>query len=278
MKCAWNELLSILPTAMRPEVDKYGKGELQELRLRLGRPPELVLHSGSRWLTQTVSAQDISFVVHTASKYSPWAAATIARGYITAPGGHRIGICGESVVKEGEMAGIRSATSLCIRVARDFPGIAARASGTSGNILIIGPPGSGKTTLLRDLIRQISNSGSAITVVDERGELFPVGIDQGRRTDILTGCSKAQGLEMALRTMGPSCIAVDEITAENDCRALLECGWCGVRLLATAHATNLNDLKLRPVYKPLWEARIFENILIMRRDKSWYTERMMACL
>jgi stage III sporulation protein AA len=278
MKCAWKELLAILPTAMRPEVDKYGKDELQELRLRMGRPPELVLHSGSRWLAQTVSGQDISFVVHTASKYSPWAAATMARGYITAPGGHRIGICGEAVVKENEMAGIRSATSLCIRVARDFPGIAAKASGISGNLLIIGPPGSGKTTLLRDLIRQISNSGCAIAVVDERGELFPVGVDQGRRTDILTGCSKVQGLEMALRTMGPSCIAVDEITAENDCRALLECSWCGVRLLATAHANNLNDLKSRPVYKPLWEARIFDNMLILGRDKSWYAERMVACL
>ena len=278
MKCAWKELLAILPTAMRQEVDKYGKNELQELRLRLGRPPELVLHSGSRWLAQAVSIQDISFVVHTASKYSPWSAATMAKGYITAPGGHRIGICGEAVIKDGDMAGIRTATSLCIRVARDFPGIAGKASGIKGNILIIGPPGSGKTTLLRDLIRQISDSGSAITVVDERCELFPVGIEQGRRTDVVTGCSKVQGLDMALRTMGPSCIAVDEITAQSDCRALLECGWCGVRLLATAHASNLNDLKSRPVYKPLWDTQVFENILVMRRDKSWYTERMMVCL
>lgn len=277
MRCVWDSFLSIVPQHMRLEVDKYGKDSLQELRLRLGRPPELVLGSTSRWLAHNVTDQDISFVIHTASKYSPWAAATAAQGYITATGGHRIGLCGEVVVKDGQAAGIRTPTSLCIRVARDFQGIGERAAGSKGNILIIGPPGSGKTTLLRDLIRQISNSGSSIAVVDQRGELFPAGFEQGRRTDVLYGCSKRQGLEMALRTMGPSCVAVDEITAEEDCNALIQCCWCGVRLLGTAHAASLQDLKSRPIYRPLWESRIFENILILRQDKTWYTERMVAC-
>ena len=276
MKCAWNELLAILPPVMRPDVDKYGKDHLQELRLRFGRPPELVLHSGSRWLPFNVTTQDLSFVIHTASQYSPWAASTVAKGFITSAGGHRIGICGDAIVKDGEIAGIRTPTSLCIRVARDFPGIASKIT-VGGNILIIGPPGSGKTTLLRDLIRQVSDSGQAITVVDEREELFPLGLDRGRRTDVLSGCSKPQGLDMALRTMGPSYIAVDEITAEADCQALLQCARCGVHLLATAHAENVSDLKSRSIYRPLWDANLFENILIMRRDKTWCTERMMVC-
>ncbi len=277
MKCAWQELLAILPLNMRSDVDKYGREGMQELRLRLDRPPELVTHKGSRWLPMNVTAQDLNFVVHTASKYSPWAASTVSQGYITAAGGHRIGICGEAIVKENKTAGIRTVTSLCIRAARDFPGIAAKAAGTHGNILIIGPPGSGKTTLLRDLIRQISDSGESVTVVDERGELFPPGFDQGRRTDVLTGCSKPQGLDMALRTMGPSCIAVDEITAQSDCQVLQQCCWCGVRLLATAHASSLADLKSRRIYKPLCDSMLFENVLVLRRDKTWYTERMMGC-
>ena len=278
MKCAWQELLAILPPAMRNEVVKQGRETLQELRLRLGRPAELVTQGGSRWLFQNVTAQDIRFVIHTASKYSPWSAATVSQGYITAPGGHRIGMCGEAVVKEDRAVGIRTATSLCIRVARDFPGIAAKAAATSGNILVIGAPGSGKTTLLRDLIRNISNRGSCVTVVDERAELFPVGFEPGRRADVLSGCSKQQGMEMALRTMGPSCIAVDEITADSDCRALIQCSWCGVRLLATAHASSLQDLRSRPIYRPLMQAQIFDSILILRRDKTWYTERMVSCL
>ncbi len=277
MKCSWQGLLAILPLSMRPEVDKLGSEGLQELRLRLNRPVELVTNRGSRWLPIGVTAQDLNFVIHTASKYSPWAASTVSQGYITAAGGHRIGMCGDVIIKDGGNTGIHTVTSLCIRVARDFPGIAARAAGLNGNILIIGAPGSGKTTLLRDLIRQFSDSGQAVTVVDERGELFPAGFERGRRTDVLTGCSKASGLEMALRTMGPGCIAVDEITAQDDCQALQQCSWCGVRLLASAHAGSLNDLKSRPVYKPLLNARIFENVLVLRQDKTWYTERMMEC-
>ena len=277
MKCAWKELLAILPQDLRTAVNGH-QNTLQELRLRLNRPVELVLQSTSKWLPYSVTPQDLSFVVHMASKYSPWAAASTARGFITAAGGHRIGICGDVVMKEDKPSGIRTVTSLCIRVARDFDGIAAKCAGLKGNILIIGAPGCGKTTLLRDLIRQISNSGSCVTVVDERGELFPIGFEQGRRTDVLTGCSKAQGLEMALRTMGPSCIAVDEITAEADCSALLECACCGVRLLATAHAGDMKDLQARPVYKTLCRSGIFENVLVLRRDKTWYTERMMGCL
>lgn len=275
MRCAWNELLKILPLSLRADVDRHGRGSLLELRLRLNLSPELVTVNGSTWLGPTVTESDISFVVNAASRYSPWAAATAAKGYITAQGGHRIGLCGETVITNGTITGIRSVTSLCIRVARDIPGIAASAADIRGNILILGPPGSGKTTLLRDLIRQISdrNKGS-IAVVDERGELFPTGFITGKRTDILTGCTKAEGLPIALRTMGPSCIAVDEITAKEDCTALAEAGWCGVRLLATAHAADCTDLASRPVYRPLLDCGLFDNLIILRPDKSWRTERM----
>ena len=275
MRCAWNELIRILPQTLRRSVDELGKNDLQELRLRLHKPALLVSRQGSRLLDRIINEADLSFVINTASRYSPWAASTMSQGYITAPGGHRIGLCGDAVVQDGVMRGIRFPTSLCIRVARDLPGIAGELGKLTGNILILGPPGSGKTTLLRDLIRQISNQEEgSIAVVDERGELFPPGFDQGQNTDVLSLCSKPQGLALALRTMGPSCIAVDEITAREDCEALTMAMWCGVRLLATAHAANMKDLRSRPVYAPIINSKLFDQIVILRRDKSWYTERM----
>ena len=279
MKCAWQELLSILPIHMRKDVDRLGKDTMQELRLRISHPPELVCTDGSCWLPNAATCEDISFVIHTASRYSPWAATTITRGFITAEGGHRIGLCGDAVTKEDKPAGIRIPTSLCIRVARDFPGIAVKAGSISGNVLILGPPGSGKTTLLRDLIRQISNSNSgSVAVVDERGELFPTGFYTGRRTDVLTGCKKADAIDMLIRTMSPACIAVDEITELEECNAVIRSCGCGVRILATAHGASHDDLKQRPIYRSLLKSKVFETVLIMDLDKRWRAERIGKCL
>lgn len=280
MMCAWQEYLCLLPEWMRNDVDELGREMLQELRLRINQVPELIIQGRSFWLHREAVSDDLNFVINAASQYSPWSASTSSSGYITASGGHRVGLCGDAIIQNNTMKGIRNPTSLCLRVARDFPGIAARSNSYSGSILIIGRPGSGKTTLLRDLIRQRSDNGSgSVAVVDERGELFPVSRQKncfsvGKRTDILTSCPKSTGIEILLRTMGSTCIAVDEITHAKDCEAMLEAGWCGVSLLATAHAASLNDLRRRPVYRPLLSSGLFDAVFIMQEDKSWKAERL----
>ncbi len=276
MKCPWTGLLGILPQTMRKAVDTLGRDNLQELRLRLGKPGELVTATGCRYLNGAVTKEDIHYVVNAASQYSPWTAATAAQGFITAGGGHRIGLCGQCTCQEGRVTGIREVTGLCIRVARDFVGLAAGIPLT-GSVLVVGPPGSGKTTLLRDLIRRTANLGTgSVAVVDERGELFPRegGFEQGKHMDVLTGCDKKSGIEMVLRTMGPSWIAVDEITSQEDCRGLIQAGWCGVRLIASAHAAGKQDLLTRPVYRPVVESGLFDTLVILKPDKSWTYERM----
>lgn len=283
MICAWQEFLNILPESIRKQIDGSTKDMLLELRLRTGRNPETVFMKGSRFLSSIINKEDLAFVINSASRYSPWAAATISKGYITAPGGHRIGICGECVIRDGDIQGIRIPTSLCIRIARDLPGIARKASDLSGNLLILGPPGSGKTTLLRDLIRQFSNQRcGSITVIDENREIFPFCSDRfsfpaGDLTDVLSGCSKEDGLNIAIKTMGPVCIAVDEITSAEDCTALINAHGCGVRILATAHAASVEDLKTRPVYRKLLTEQIFHYALVLKSDKSWKAERVIAC-
>lgn len=273
MICAWQELLAVLPLWIRKDVDSIGSDSLREIRLRINSQPELILNENSYWLERNVTRDDILFTVNTASRYSPWAAASTAKGYITIKGGHRIGLCGDVVIKHGELTGIRTYHSLCIRVAKDYPDFAAGLERIKGSILVLGPPGWGKTTLLRDLIRQIGKM-ETVGIVDERGELFPEGFERGKRTDILTGCSKEQGILMLLRTMGPSCIAVDEITDQKDSAALLHAANCGVRLLASAHAESLHSFQKRAAYSMLLENRVFDTVLILNKNQSYTVERM----
>lgn len=280
MICQWRSLIELLPCWMRRDVDYLGKECLQELRLRLNMHPELVTNKGSLFLGQVASCEDLEFCINVASRYSPWASSSMKYGYITAPGGHRIGLCGEIAEENGVIKSYQAFSSLCIRVSRDFPGIADKIN-TNGSVLIIGSPGTGKTTLLRDLIRQISDtSEKSVAVIDERAEIFPYVNHKpcypiGKKTDILSGYTKKRGLDMLIRTMGPETVALDEITSAEDCDALMHAGWCGVRLIATAHAKDAIELRRRPIYKPLIDSQMFDSLIVLHKDKSWHQERMI---
>ena len=277
MKCAWKQFLDLLPPTMRPKVDRLGRENLQELRLRIGCQPLLVCANENRWLTETVNRETLSYVVNMACRYSPWTAESASMGYVTAPGGHRIGLCGQMAEKDGQSGSFTSLRSLNIRVARDFPGIASALAPLSGNVLLLGPPGSGKTTLLRDLIRQRAKM-ECVGVADERGELLPEGLEPSIGADVLTGCRKPEAIAMLLRTMGPDVIAVDEITQQQDCTALIQASWCGVRVLATAHAHDAQDLQARQVYKPIVTSGVFDWLVVLKRDKTYRVERMVRSL
>lgn len=288
---AYQQAVGVLPTRLRQRaltLSLENQGRAEELRLRAGRPLSVVLPEGERALSgPPVEPKELDQVVEIASRASVHAVMDqVRRGYLTVEGGHRIGLCGTAVVREGEIHSIRQLSSLNLRVARQVQGTAAPVleglcpGGRLASTLILAPPGLGKTTLLRDLIRMVSNGENCIpqrvSVADERGEVAALHnglaqLDVGARTDVVEGCPKAQGLMLLLRAMDPQVLAVDEITAPEDVSALRTAAGCGVTLLATAHGEGRADLEQRALYRPLLEERIFHKLVRIR----WTGERRL---
>ncbi|MCD8322865.1 MAG: stage III sporulation protein AB [Oscillospiraceae bacterium] len=219
----------------------------EELRLRRGRFGTALLRGREYVLSAPlITEEDLRSVLEAATRASLHAAgAELARGFVSAPGGVRVGVCGVGVIGTGGLEGLRSFSSLSLRVPRAVPGCAGEiweALNQNGfqSTLIASPPGGGKTTLLRELIRCLSERGCRVAVADERGEIGAAQsgqpqFDIGPCVDILTGVPKAKAVGMLVRAMNPQVVAMDEITDHMDASALLEGVGCGVRLLATVH-------------------------------------------
>ena len=254
----------------------------EEIRLRPGR--NLLVQGAEKqiWLPLgdpgEVTAADLQETINLLSQYSYYAfAEQLARGYITVAGGHRVGVAGRVAVENDGITAMAEPGSLNFRIARQFPGVGKPvlpmllSRGSVLNTLILAPPRCGKTTLLRDLVRLLSDeAGLTVGVVDERSELAGCyrglpQLDLGRRTDVLDGCPRDQGLMMLVRSMGPQVVAADEIGRESDAAALENVLAAGVSVLTTAHARDLDEARKRPVLRRLLDGGCFERLVVMDR-------------
>ncbi len=88
--------------------------------------------------------------------------------------------------------------------------------------------------------------------------------DIGLRTDVLDGCNKKDGTIMLLRAMSPDIIAMDEIGSTSDVEAIHEILKAGVKVLATVHGKDIQDLVSRRSLNVLIEDKIFERYIFFR--------------
>ena len=71
------------------------------------------------------------------------------------------------------------------------------------------------------MTRILSNKGYTISVIDERSEIACMynkvpQMDVGIRTDVINKCPKHIGIKMAIRSLAPDIIVVDEIGKKED--------------------------------------------------------------
>jgi stage III sporulation protein AA len=302
MQPAW---LNIFPLGLRELLEKLPReaaNALEEIRIRENRPLEIgyggkyafVLEDGT--LTEhhapayRPGREICRAMLESVTNHSLYAVEEeLKRGFVTVPGGHRIGLAGRTVLEKGAVRHLRDIAAFNVRIARAragcgasvIPGLLDWEAKTIRHTLIVSPPQQGKTTLLRDLVRCISSGewhhpgakswgGRKVGIVDERSEIAASerGVptfDVGPRTDVLDACPKAEGLMMMVRSLSPEVVAVDEIGRPEDAAALHDALRAGVRVLATAHAADLADVYARPVLADLVKDGVFGAFVLLSR-------------
>lgn len=273
-----------------------GLENIEEIRLRVNQP--LVVRTASKELFLTnlgynessknayiVRKEDLIETLEKMTNSSLYAAEEeLRQGFLTLPGGHRVGITGETQVEHGRIRTLRNISALNIRIANAqntditklLPLLLDKQK-TFCHTLLVSAPRAGKTTLLRKLVKSLSDGvpemsleGSTVGVVDERSEIAGMwqgipSFDLGCRTDILDRCPKAQGITMLIRSMSPAIVAVDELGSLDDALAVRDAIRCGVRILATAHAGSLAELAQRTYIQGLLQDNSFQRIVILSR-------------
>ena len=241
-------LLDVLPPSISgPLRQREDRGELLEVVMDLGRPPqarfvtyEVVLNS------KEVGQQDIEYVTSRIGAFGDDNRAGIERTL------HRISAIRnrqERIV--GLTCRVGRAVFGTIRLTEDLI-----QSGRS--ILLLGRPGVGKTTMLREVARVLADDlGKRVIVVDTSNEIAGDGdiphpaIGRARRMQVRTPMMQHAVMIEAVENHMPEAIIIDEIGTELEAMAARTIAERGVQLVGTAHGNTLENLILNPTLSDL---------------------------
>ncbi len=287
----------VLPSPMLPDVlreqlpacvldavmwgcEKEGlKTSPEEIRLRAHRKASLTLGGKNILLPLSLTSAELFTILTGMCNGSLYSySQNISEGFITLPGGIRVGVVGEAACEDGRVVGVRDISSLCIRIPHHRLHVGRelahrfkrywREHGSPRGLLIYAPPGVGKTTLLKSMIFELSGGEDPLrtVVIDTRGELTcPTG-GETLCLDVLTGYPRALGVGIATRSMNAQVIICDEIGERREALSLISAYHGGVPLIASAHAGSLRELLRHPGIQLLHKAEIFAAYVGIARD------------
>lgn len=281
------EVLQFLPEILREKIKQININNIEEIRIRTAKPVILKNNTEEKLVDYITSSETVLQILQKICDNSLYSYQNqICEGFITIKKGHRVGITGNAVIKDGKVITLSYISSLNFRIARQILDCSNKAltyilnNNKVWNTLIVSPPGLGKTTLLKDIIRKISNGipemnfkGITCGVVDERGEISATykGISQndlGIRTDVIDNIPKALGMKMLIRSMSPKVIIADEIGSKEDIEAIEYAVSSGVNGIFTAHGESLEQIKENPILNQLILKNYIDKILILDNQRN----------
>lgn len=262
-----DELLSAMPSVVVQYIDKnFSVRDIEEIRLRTNKYSTCVIKGKNLCVPISLEKHEITEILKNLCGGSLYAFSdTINKGYISLPGGVRVGVVGKATTQGGEIIGVYDISSLCIRiphktfsVGREICALLSRLEYRKG-VLIYSSPGVGKTTVLRGVCKLLSTGENTkrVVVIDSRGELAFDMNERDMCIDILSGYPKGRGIEIATRVMNPQLIVCDEIGDTEEACELVSANNCGIPFLATAHAGSIDELLSRTGIRLLHEAGVF---------------------
>ena len=280
-------LATILPEELSIGMNHVLFHHLNEIRLRANKPVVVNMKGKNFFLSPYGITADYSSaiicelsmieqILQNASNHSLYTINDqLINGYVTVKGGIRIGVAGDVVTNEGIVSTVKNIRSLNIRIPHDVKNCSLNyynflvENGTVKNTLIVSPPGAGKTTFVRDFAYQLGKRefGLNVLIVDERNEISNYsetdGLEVGEFTDVYTNCTKLYAFENGIRSMKPDVIITDEINLSDDILAIENAITSGVKVVATIHAKNLNDLKSKTNFQHLLNQKMFERYVVL---------------
>ena len=267
-------LRSLLPSPLLTAIKNArlpASAVLSEVRVRGGRRASLSLFLRGELvnlpLEYVASAEEVNAILGRACGGSIYAFEEgLKEGYVSLGEGIRLGACGKAVVREGILSTLASVDSLVFRLpavrTTKSESLARFFRSQTGGVLLFSPPGGGKTTALRGLVDVISRE-LRVAVVDTRGELY--GFAEDALVDVLSGYPKAKGAEIAVRTLSPQVLVLDEIGTE-EARTLGALSSLGVRVVASVHAREARELLARESVRRLFSCGLFAALWDVIRD------------
>ncbi len=236
-------LLDILPPhVQQPLCQRADVGELLEVVLDLGRPPEARFPQREVVLDpKEVDEPDIDYVTARIGSFGDDNRAGIERTL------HRISAIRN---RKGRIVG------LTCRVGRAVFGtvkIIEDLIESGKNVLLLGRPGVGKTTMLREVARVLADDlRKRVIIVDTSNEIAGDGdiphpaIGHARRMQVTTPTMQHAVMIEAVENHMPEAIVIDEIGTELEGQAARTIAERGVQLVGTAHGNTLDNLMMNP--------------------------------